>query len=47
MLPTLGASPSARERFQREARAAAAVKHDHVVIIYQVGEDRGGEFSGT
>jgi predicted Ser/Thr protein kinase len=44
MLPGLAASPQARERFLREARAAAAVKHDHVVTIYQVGEDRGVPF---
>jgi serine/threonine protein kinase len=39
--PALAASAGARERFLREARAAAAVKNDHVVTIYQVGEDRG------
>lgn len=44
MLPALAVSPSARQRFLREARAAAAVKHDHVVTIYQVGEDRGVPF---
>ena len=44
MLPTLAASASARERFLREARAAAAVEHDHIVAIYQVGEDRGVPF---
>jgi predicted Ser/Thr protein kinase len=44
MLPSLGASPSARERFLREARSAAKVKHDHVVTIYQVGEDNGVPF---
>jgi WD40 repeat protein/tRNA A-37 threonylcarbamoyl transferase component Bud32 len=43
MLPSL-ASASARQRFLREARAAAAVKHDHVVTIHQVGEDRGAPF---
>jgi predicted Ser/Thr protein kinase len=41
MLPEVATRPEARGRFLREARAAAAVKHDHVVIIYQVGEDRG------
>ncbi len=41
MLPTLAASASARERFLREARSAAAVEHDHIVAVYQVGEDRG------
>jgi urea ABC transporter urea binding protein len=30
----------ARERFLREARACAALKDDHVVTIYQVGQDR-------
>ncbi len=44
MLPGLAASASARERFLREARSAAAVEHDHIVAIYQVGEDRGVPF---
>ena len=44
MLPSLAASATARERFLREARAAAAVEHDHIVAIYQVGEDRGVPF---
>ena len=30
-----------RERFLREARLAAGLKHDHIVTIYHVGEDRG------
>jgi WD40 repeat protein/serine/threonine protein kinase len=42
--PGLAAGKEARERFLREARAAAAVKHDHVVTIYQVGEERGTPF---
>jgi predicted Ser/Thr protein kinase len=28
-----------RQRFMREARAMAAVKHDHIVTIYQVGQE--------
>ena len=44
MLPTLGASESARKRFVREAQSAAAIVHDHIVPIHQVGEDRGVPF---
>jgi serine/threonine protein kinase len=44
MLPRLAAGETGRQRFLREARAAAALKHDHVVSIYQVGEDRGVPF---
>jgi serine/threonine protein kinase/formylglycine-generating enzyme required for sulfatase activity len=44
MLPRLATSGTARERFFREARAAAALKHDHIVVIHQVGEDRGAPF---
>jgi hypothetical protein len=44
MLPALAASETARGRFLREAQAAAAVEHDHIVPIYQVGEDRGVPF---
>ncbi len=36
--PTLATSPVARQRFTREARAAAAVSHDHVVTIHAVDE---------
>lgn len=36
MSPQLAASGTARRRFVREARAAAAVCHDHVVTIYSV-----------
>lgn len=38
MASHLAASPIARKRFIREARAAAAVSHDHVVAIYAVEE---------
>src|SRR5437867_83181 len=41
MLPGLAASSANRQRFLREARAAAKIEHDHIVAIYQVGEDRG------
>jgi WD40 repeat protein len=41
MKPDLARNASGRQRFRREAQAAAAVKHDHVVTIYQVSEDRG------
>jgi serine/threonine protein kinase len=44
MLPGLAASGSAKQRFLREARVAAALKHDHIVTIHQVGEDRGAPF---
>jgi urea transport system substrate-binding protein len=40
ILPNLASSGTARERFLREARAAAALKTDHVVTVYQVGQDR-------
>lgn len=44
MPPRMAAVPTAKERFLREARAAAALKHPHVVTVFQVGEDRGVPF---
>jgi serine/threonine protein kinase len=44
MKPALASSESARARFTREAIAIAAIKHDHIVTIYQVGNDRGVPF---
>jgi Leucine-rich repeat (LRR) protein len=40
LAPLLAISASARQRFVREARAAAAITHDHVIAIYAV-EDAG------
>ncbi len=42
--PELARDPDSRQRFLREARAAAAVVNDHVVPVYEVGEDRGVPF---
>jgi len=44
MLPHLAGSMAALQRFLREARMAAALEHDHIVPILQVGEDRGAPF---
>lgn len=38
LLPALAAEPSARERFLREARAAAAINHPNVVTIHAVSD---------
>src|SRR5262249_57830047 len=42
--PDLVKDPASQQRFLREARAMAAIKHDHVVAIHQVGEERGVPF---
>ena len=41
MAPHLATSGSARARFQREARAAAAITHDNVIDTYGVSEANG------
>jgi serine/threonine protein kinase len=44
MKPSLAAYAEFHRRFLREAQLAAAIEHEHVVTIYQVGEDRGVPF---
>ncbi|NIP98106.1 MAG: serine/threonine protein kinase, partial [Akkermansiaceae bacterium] len=41
LIPQLAASPEARARFLREARAAAAIDHPNVLPVYAVGECQG------
>jgi tetratricopeptide (TPR) repeat protein len=38
LLPGVAVEPRSLERFAREARAAAAVHHGHIVPVYEVGE---------
>jgi serine/threonine protein kinase len=40
LVPELAANAAAKQRFLREARAAAAVTHPHVVTIHAVDDDR-------
>lgn len=39
--PAVAAKKGARQRFLREAQAAAAIRHENIVAIYQVGEEDG------
>jgi serine/threonine protein kinase len=41
LAPALATNPAARTRFVREARAAAAISHEHVVDIHAVDEANG------
>ncbi len=44
MKPELASNPTSRQRFQREAQLMASIEHDHIVTIYQVGEEQGVPF---
>jgi hypothetical protein len=41
--PVLASDPRARARFEREARAAAALSHPNVVRVYAVGQTNAGK----
>ncbi|HEY4363272.1 MAG TPA: protein kinase [Bryobacteraceae bacterium] len=41
VLPQAFATDAARERFQREARAASALNHPHICVVHDLGESAG------
>jgi tetratricopeptide (TPR) repeat protein len=44
VLPTATSSVEARQRLLREARAAAALNHPHIISVHDVGEANGAPF---
>ncbi len=44
MKPELASDPSARQRFLREARATAALEHEHVIAIHHIDECNGAPY---